>query len=170
MALMKCPECGQDVSEQAATCPHCGYSLKESERKNRVKNAKAKINANMTPIIVIGILALVCAGALLGGSFTLSGKDKQAYDILEKAAVTFKDPTSVRLVSGNFFIGDLYCRISATNSYGARNSTCYEISESGYVKEADKTSVSVHSGYFDDTSTLNIDKINKALAKKFPSE
>ncbi|MCD8303367.1 MAG: zinc ribbon domain-containing protein [Prevotellaceae bacterium] len=28
MALIKCEECGQMVSEQASTCPHCGASLK----------------------------------------------------------------------------------------------------------------------------------------------
>lgn len=29
MALIKCEECGQMVSEQASTCPHCGASLKK---------------------------------------------------------------------------------------------------------------------------------------------
>lgn len=28
MALIKCPECGQAVSDSAKKCPHCGYSLK----------------------------------------------------------------------------------------------------------------------------------------------
>ena len=27
MALIKCPECGKDVSTQAKACPHCGYPL-----------------------------------------------------------------------------------------------------------------------------------------------
>ena len=30
MALIKCPECGQDVSTHAITCPHCGYPFKEN--------------------------------------------------------------------------------------------------------------------------------------------
>lgn len=30
MALIKCPECGHDVSDQAITCPNCGYPLKSS--------------------------------------------------------------------------------------------------------------------------------------------
>ena len=25
MALIKCPECGRDVSDQVSVCPHCGY-------------------------------------------------------------------------------------------------------------------------------------------------
>lgn len=28
MALRNCPECGQPVSEQAATCPHCGHRFR----------------------------------------------------------------------------------------------------------------------------------------------
>ena len=27
MALTKCPECGHSVSDQAKTCPSCGYNL-----------------------------------------------------------------------------------------------------------------------------------------------
>ncbi len=29
MALIKCPECGNEVSEKASLCPRCGYPLKE---------------------------------------------------------------------------------------------------------------------------------------------
>ncbi len=29
MALIKCPECGKEVSDKAVTCPNCGYPLKE---------------------------------------------------------------------------------------------------------------------------------------------
>ena len=28
MALVKCPECGREVSDSAKTCPNCGYKLK----------------------------------------------------------------------------------------------------------------------------------------------
>ena len=27
MALISCPECSREVSDQAAACPHCGYPL-----------------------------------------------------------------------------------------------------------------------------------------------
>ncbi|MDY5355633.1 MAG: zinc ribbon domain-containing protein, partial [Eubacteriales bacterium] len=30
MALIKCPECGKEVSSSAPTCPHCGYQLKKT--------------------------------------------------------------------------------------------------------------------------------------------
>ena len=30
MALIHCPECQGEVSDQAASCPHCGYPMHES--------------------------------------------------------------------------------------------------------------------------------------------
>ena len=27
MAVIKCPECGKEISDKAMTCPHCGYPL-----------------------------------------------------------------------------------------------------------------------------------------------
>lgn len=32
MALIKCPECGNDVSSTTYRCPHCGYMVKAPER------------------------------------------------------------------------------------------------------------------------------------------
>lgn len=31
MALIKCPECGKEVSDKAEVCIHCGYPLKLQE-------------------------------------------------------------------------------------------------------------------------------------------
>lgn len=28
MALIKCPECGKEISNKARKCPNCAYSLK----------------------------------------------------------------------------------------------------------------------------------------------
>ena len=30
MALIQCPECKGEVSDQASSCPHCGYPLQKS--------------------------------------------------------------------------------------------------------------------------------------------
>ncbi len=31
MSLIKCPECGQEISDKAKMCPHCGYELAPTE-------------------------------------------------------------------------------------------------------------------------------------------
>ncbi len=33
MALISCPECSQQVSTKAATCPHCGYPLLPAQKR-----------------------------------------------------------------------------------------------------------------------------------------
>lgn len=40
MALIKCPECGKEVSNMAAACPNCGYGIREHfEEQQRVLSA-----------------------------------------------------------------------------------------------------------------------------------
>ena len=46
MALMKCLECGQEISDNAKSCPHCGYKTK---KMNPEKVAKYK---RITSILV----------------------------------------------------------------------------------------------------------------------
>lgn len=41
MALLKCPECGHDVSDKALSCPNCGYPMNmPSSTKPRIRNGK----------------------------------------------------------------------------------------------------------------------------------
>lgn len=51
MSLLKCPDCGNDVSSQAASCPHCG----------RPRGRKTP-TIELSGIVVV---AVVCAGALI---------------------------------------------------------------------------------------------------------
>ena len=39
MALIKCPECGKEISDQANICPHCGYE-KIVRNENRIEESK----------------------------------------------------------------------------------------------------------------------------------
>lgn len=32
MALIKCPECGKEISDKASNCPNCGYYLQENKK------------------------------------------------------------------------------------------------------------------------------------------
>ena len=38
MALIKCPTCGEEISDKAVQCVHCGATLKE-ENQNKVMKA-----------------------------------------------------------------------------------------------------------------------------------
>lgn len=52
---VKCPECNTDIDKNASTCPNCGYLLKNNKVTNQ--NNKSKIAAGL-----LGIL-LGCFGA-----------------------------------------------------------------------------------------------------------
>jgi uncharacterized membrane protein YvbJ len=39
MALIQCSECGHDVSDKAAACPHCGHPVGGQVKSDRVLNS-----------------------------------------------------------------------------------------------------------------------------------
>ena len=64
MALIKCPECNGDVSDKAATCPHCGYGFEVSNKgdnkeKQLIEGKKLILTVVSIMAIVIGILKII---------------------------------------------------------------------------------------------------------------
>ena len=70
MSLIKCPECGREISSFAGFCPHCGFPMKKTEEKpkkeenrNLVSLYKFSIQKSVgTPIgmfILIEVLVIV---------------------------------------------------------------------------------------------------------------
>ena len=43
MALIKCPECGKEISEHAEICPHCGYSIKDYFEKKKQEEKQKEL-------------------------------------------------------------------------------------------------------------------------------
>ena len=66
MALIKCRECGKEISDKASTCPHCGIEIKKDkikkdkikkDKNNKVKKSKKKlILIILSVIFIIGII------------------------------------------------------------------------------------------------------------------
>ena len=46
MALMKCPECGKEVSDQSETCIHCGYPLKKESKEAENTSEEEKVETD----------------------------------------------------------------------------------------------------------------------------
>lgn len=64
MALITCPECKKEISDQAKSCPHCGYKLPKTKKTLSTHQKKKGV------IVIIGVLlALAIVGA---GYFFLS--------------------------------------------------------------------------------------------------
>ena len=45
MALIKCPECARDVSDQAASCPQCGYPIQRTSRTAPASAGASELDA-----------------------------------------------------------------------------------------------------------------------------
>lgn len=62
MSIIKCPECGKEISNQASSCPNCGYSLSNETQENN----NAKSQASKKPSGSCGCLIIIIAFALIG--------------------------------------------------------------------------------------------------------
>lgn len=63
MALIKCPECGKEISDKAASCPNCGCPIKKASDQVQPVLGQAKKSVTSPPkkkhgclIVVIGFL------------------------------------------------------------------------------------------------------------------
>lgn len=73
MALIKCKECGKEISSQTDKCPHCGANPK----------LKSETLATLAGIVIVGLIAVLF----------FSGSDKKAAPVAEAPApVAQADP------------------------------------------------------------------------------
>lgn len=79
MALIKCPECGKDISDQADFCPNCGYSLEGDKRKkSEVSNGRDKTSTAMilnSVATVAWVILFAFIFLVLGGVHAYATKD-----------------------------------------------------------------------------------------------
>ncbi len=77
MSIIQCPECKNDISSKATSCPHCGYPLRanESDRKPSRRSAFGEITfafsilamimlftggiALILPVFILAIVAVI---------------------------------------------------------------------------------------------------------------
>lgn len=58
MALIKCPECGNNISSKADSCPNCGFEMSGKEIQKNQNKSHNFFNKNSKFIIVIAIVLL----------------------------------------------------------------------------------------------------------------
>lgn len=72
MALIKCPECGKEISDTIDQCPHCGYRIKKKNRINR--------KLFIVPIAIFIIGCVICVIKIFSNNGSTAN---QAIKILE---------------------------------------------------------------------------------------
>jgi ribosomal protein L32 len=63
MALIKCPECGNSISEHAPSCPHCGIPKKTTDSFFRDPARKLTTKEKLVLFTIIIVLLLFYAWA-----------------------------------------------------------------------------------------------------------
>ena len=74
MALIKCPECGKEVSDQSKTCIHCGFPLN--------KKAKGTRNVVLIAGVVLVIVVFLIVGMKILNSFEPNDNANQPSDVV----------------------------------------------------------------------------------------
>lgn len=59
MALIKCPECGKEVSDKAEMCPNCGYKIASSNNNKRNKKINKPLFFILGVVIIVMILVII---------------------------------------------------------------------------------------------------------------
>lgn len=77
MALIKCPECGKEVSEKAELCIHCGYPIAQTKSFDSAKTIR--ISILIICIIVTVVLALCIIGVIHNGSNNDTAKEESQF-------------------------------------------------------------------------------------------
>ena len=112
MALIKCPECGKEISDNAQNCPQCGYPLKGSATKGEdnpsIGTAKGSQQTSqpvpkkkkngclvgcLTFFIIFAVLIFIISS--IGGKSTKTSPDNSTKSNTEKSSETNVSETSI---------------------------------------------------------------------------
>lgn len=94
MALIKCPECGKEVSDRASNCPNCGCPLSEMSTSGVVKIKLPKTEQMADGFI--GLFSSKAASVKIGYRDVWNGKHG------EVASFTVDGPTEVTIDLGTW--------------------------------------------------------------------
>ena len=67
MALIKCPECGSQVSSKAALCPRCAYPIDKPVQTVEQTSKSLKLSFLMSTLMIAVSFMVVCIGWLGDG-------------------------------------------------------------------------------------------------------
>lgn len=61
--LIKCPECGKEVSDKSKNCIHCGYPLPKTLGDAKASQPRKKMSAELK--ILLGFLAVIISKQMM---------------------------------------------------------------------------------------------------------
>lgn len=111
MALIKCSECGHDVSDKAAACPNCGCPVKVSSQGAMQKASQARERSlpKIPKEKMLFVGGIIVAGIVLGLFFKtfMSNKlnvyEKEVASCAEKLINDYADKNSFRFTNNIWY-------------------------------------------------------------------
>jgi uncharacterized membrane protein YvbJ len=70
MPLIKCKECGKEISDQATACPNCGAPTQYGQEDEKKERRKKRGNVQGAGCLII-ILALILGFTVIGAPFAV---------------------------------------------------------------------------------------------------
>lgn len=92
MAMIKCPECKNNISDKAEVCPKCGYELNKKNNNQKEKKEKKKVDYKY---IILGLLIIVV------GFYMLNQNNERNKEQNPSAPVT-SDKQSKQVTPGTY--------------------------------------------------------------------
>ena len=123
MALIKCPECGREISDKAKRCPECGRELHKVKSKSREISQKYKmlISFGVFILVIVGILFFILRDYV---SFQSKNAPNGQYLIADGIYMGMSKQEARNVLSKNFSIyeGDKSDNFIAIFVYGTKDS------------------------------------------------
>lgn len=152
MALIKCPECGKEISDKAPSCPQCGVPLgfksnpairqsttKDTDDSAEEPKLQSRLGVGLLAFVVISVVAIVVVIKLANSppsppsNWTVMDAGK--FSIRKRA----KDPDSVTF--GDVWVGTITSTSSSTKVacgyFNAKNSFGGYTGEQRFISGAD---------------------------------
>ncbi len=65
MALIKCPDCGREVSDSAPTCPNCGRRIDTSVRCPKCGSTDTKVISGASKAVSVALWGVFAANKVM---------------------------------------------------------------------------------------------------------
>ena len=175
MALIKCPECGQEISDQATSCPNCVCPMKENEEATEIvelieeKNIKKQRRQNKVLVIGIIVVAILVAVGITSKISQSAKSDHGLFHYYQWGTPTYELSEKIRKETGETPIvdpnGNIYAAsIEDFNGIEGVEGMPVYITESGYLTEV-KVFLSFDTNQY--TNDDVFDKVDKQLTKQY---
>ena len=98
MALINCPECNQEVSDSANSCPKCGYPLKESTLKKVESSIKENKKSYKKILIIVGIVIVAVIAIIVYAGMPHGKEEKLVKMVVEDIQDDLLVPESMEVL------------------------------------------------------------------------